>query len=73
MMVSKGEATRNRILDEALTLASVVGLEGLSIGELAKATGMSKSGLFAHFDSPDYAGGLFNNSVDLVARFECEN
>ncbi len=53
MMMSKGEATRNRILDEALELASVVGLEGLSIGELAKATGMSKSGLFAHFESKE--------------------
>ncbi|MCP4902410.1 MAG: TetR/AcrR family transcriptional regulator [bacterium] len=52
-MVSKGEATRNRILDQALELASVVGLDGLSIGELAKATGMSKSGLFAHFDSKE--------------------
>ncbi len=29
--------------------------------------------LFSHFDSADYSGGLFNNSVDLVARFECEN
>ena len=34
-------------------MASTVGLEGLSIGALAKATGMSKSGLFAHFDSKE--------------------
>lgn len=49
--MAKGEETRDRILDEALAEVSTVGLEGLSIGGLAKATGMSKSGLFAHFDS----------------------
>jgi AcrR family transcriptional regulator len=53
MMVSKGEATRERILDQALVLASTVGLEGLSIGKLAQATGLSKSGLFAHFESKE--------------------
>ena len=39
------------ILDEALNVASRLGLEGLTIGSLADATGMSKSGLFAHFGS----------------------
>jgi hypothetical protein len=39
------------ILDAALTLATQVGLEGLSIGALADTTGMSKSGVFAHFGS----------------------
>jgi AcrR family transcriptional regulator len=48
---TKGERTRAAILDEAARLASVVGLEGLSIGGLANATGMSKSGLYAHFGS----------------------
>jgi AcrR family transcriptional regulator len=51
--MSKGQETRDRILGEALELASTVGIEGLSIGELAKATEMSKSGLFAHFDSKE--------------------
>jgi len=51
--IRKGEATRAAILDEALALASQVGLEGLSIGELAKRLGMSKSGLFAHFASKE--------------------
>jgi AcrR family transcriptional regulator len=50
-MPTKGERTRAAILDEAARLASVVGLEGLSIGGLANATGMSKSGLYAHFGS----------------------
>jgi AcrR family transcriptional regulator len=48
---TKGERTRAAILDEAARLATVDGLEGLSIGELALATGMSKSGLYAHFGS----------------------
>src|SRR5271165_4394238 len=48
---TKGERTREAILHEAARLATVDGLEGLSIGQLARATGMSKSGLYAHFGS----------------------
>jgi AcrR family transcriptional regulator len=51
--VSKGEATRVVILDEAGRLARRVGLGGLTIGSLATQTGMSKSGLFAHFGSKE--------------------
>ena len=51
--MTKGQDTRERILGQALDLASTVGIEGLSIGELAKATEMSKSGLFAHFNSKE--------------------
>ena len=51
--MSKGQETKDRILGQALDLASTVGIEGLSIGELAKATQMSKSGLFAHFESKE--------------------
>ncbi|HEY2559873.1 MAG TPA: TetR/AcrR family transcriptional regulator [Caldimonas sp.] len=47
----KGQQTRAAILDAALALASQIGLEGLSIGALAEVTGMSKSGVFAHFGS----------------------
>lgn len=47
----KGLQTRAAILEAALGLASHVGLEGLSIGALAEITGMSKSGVFAHFGS----------------------
>jgi AcrR family transcriptional regulator len=46
-----GERTRGAILRAAASLATVEGLEGLSIGHLAAATGMSKSGLYAHFGS----------------------
>ena len=48
---TKGERTRATILDEALRIVSKAGLDGLTIGTLADATGMSKSGLFAHFGS----------------------
>ena len=51
--MSKAEATRESILDAALASASRVGFAGLSLGELAKQVGMSKSGLFAHFDSKE--------------------
>ncbi len=47
----KGQQTKAAILDAALSLASQVGLEGLSIGALAEVSGMSKSGVFAHFGS----------------------
>lgn len=46
-----GLRTRNAILAEATRLATVEGLEGLSIGGLAQALAMSKSGLYAHFGS----------------------
>ena len=51
--MGKGEETRRAIIDEALELASTVGLEKLTIGALAGTTGMSKSGLFAHFRSKE--------------------
>jgi AcrR family transcriptional regulator len=46
-----GERTRASILRAAVSLATVEGLEGLSIGHLAAAIGMSKSGMYAHFGS----------------------
>jgi AcrR family transcriptional regulator len=51
--VSKGEETRQAILARAFELATVVGVSGLSIGRLAEETGLSKSGLFAHFGSKE--------------------
>ncbi len=49
----KGERTRQSILDRAVNIASIDGLEGLTIGRLAEELGMSKSGLFAHFGSKE--------------------
>jgi AcrR family transcriptional regulator len=66
-----GARTRRAILREAVSLATVDGLEGLSIGNLAAALGMSKSGLYAHFGSKrdlqlatvDEAGAIFQDEV----------
>ena len=68
---SDGERSRRTILDAAAKLATVEGLEGLSIGRLAEHIGMSKSGLYAHFGSKeelqlaaiDTAGGIFEAEV----------
>ena len=49
----RGDRTRRAILTAAVNLASVEGLEGLSIGRLASELEMSKSGLFAHFGSKE--------------------
>ena len=50
---SHGDRTRDTILRAAADLASVEGLDGLSIGRLATELAMSKSGLFAHFGSKE--------------------
>ena len=76
MLETKGQRTRNSILEVAAALATEEGLEPLSIGRLAEATSMSKSGLFAHFGSKeelqlatvDYAATLFVAEVIDPAR-----
>ncbi len=50
---ARGRRTRESILATAADIASVEGLEGLTIGRLAGELGMSKSGLFAHFGSKE--------------------
>ena len=50
---ARGDRTRHAILEGAARLASVEGLEGLSIGRLASHLGISKSGLYAHFGSKE--------------------
>lgn len=51
--VRKGELTRQAILDVAVRMARFNGLSGLTIGSLASASDMSKSGLYAHFRSKE--------------------
>jgi AcrR family transcriptional regulator len=60
-----GIRTRKAILGEAVSLATVEGLEGLSIGELATALGITKSGLYAHFGSKE---GLQLATIDEAER-----
>ncbi len=68
---TKGQTTKNNILREGLALASVNGLVNISIGSLATQSGMSRSGLFAHFLSKEqlqieiveHAFGLFKELI----------
>jgi len=76
VLKTKGERTREAILDTAAALATQEGLASLSIGRLAEATEMSKSGLFAHFGSKeelqlatvDHAAKMFVDEVIAPAR-----
>jgi AcrR family transcriptional regulator len=52
-LVGKGEETRQAILAQAADMAARQGLSTLTIGDLAARTGLSKSGLFAHFQSKE--------------------
>ena len=71
-----GRQTREGILEHAVQLASREGLEALTIGRLAEALGMSKSGLFAHFGSKqglqlavmERASDIFGERVRKVGR-----
>ena len=73
--MTKGDETKTAILDMAFNMASKLGFEGVTIGILAKATKMSKSGLFAHFQSKEnmqveilkHAGGIFSENVVIPA------
>jgi len=51
--MAKGEDTKLNVLEVGLDMASRLGLECVTIGNLAKATNLSKSGLFAHFQSKE--------------------
>lgn len=63
--MGKGAETKDRIIERALRTASVEGLEGISLGRLASDVGMSKSGLFAHFQSKEE---LQLDVLDAAAR-----
>jgi AcrR family transcriptional regulator len=51
--VSKGEQTRQAIIERATIKAGELGLEGVTLGTLADELQLSKSGLFAHFKSKE--------------------
>jgi AcrR family transcriptional regulator len=79
-MATKAAGTRSTILERAVDIASVEGLEGLTIGRLASELRMSKSGLFAHFGSKeelqlatvDAAAARFYSEVVAPAQREPE-
>ena len=74
--MGKGEETKQSILAVALRMAAAGGVNQLTIGQLAAATGMSKSGLFAHFKSKEvlqlsvleHATDLFRDAVVAPSR-----
>jgi len=76
--MTKGADTKQFILETGLDMASRLGLENVTIGELAKATEMSKSGLFSHFKSKEnlqieillFAGQRFSEGVIAPALRE---
>lgn len=51
--MSKGEDTRQAVLERSTEIAARFGLAGVTIGSLAGATGLSKSGVYAHFRSKE--------------------
>jgi AcrR family transcriptional regulator len=65
----KGEATRLRVLETAARQAAARGLEAVSLGELADAVGLSKSGLFKHFECKE---AMQLAVVRLVAERFCD-
>jgi len=73
--MAKGIDTKNAILKTALQMASKLGLECVTIGALAKQMNLSKSGLFAHFQSKEnlqlailqYASNYFSKHVIIPA------
>ncbi len=73
--MAKGEDTKLTVLEAGLDMASQLGLECVTIGNLAKTTNLSKSGLFAHFQSKEnlqveiliYAAQLFSEDVIVPA------
>jgi AcrR family transcriptional regulator len=67
---SDGIRSREAILRQAARLATVEGIEGLSIGRLADSVGMSKSGLFAHFRSKEDLQLATIETADAIFRTE---
>lgn len=63
--MEKGIETREKILNAAMHMVRENGFDSLTIGETAKQVGMSKSGLFAHFESRDE---LLLNVIEFTAR-----
>ncbi|HET7228668.1 MAG TPA: TetR/AcrR family transcriptional regulator [Longimicrobium sp.] len=71
--MGKGTVTRERIIGRAVELASVDGLNGLTLGRLAEGIGMSKSGLFAHFRSKEeLQRSVLETTITSFRRFVYE-
>ncbi|HEY9638982.1 MAG TPA: TetR/AcrR family transcriptional regulator [Coleofasciculaceae cyanobacterium] len=66
---SKGQASRETILLAATKLATLKGLNGLSLADLSAEVGMSKSGLYAHFkDKEDLELAMIETAAAIFDR-----
>ena len=67
-MATKGEATRARLIDEALNQVTIRGLAAVSLADVADASGVSKSAVLKHFQSKE---ALQAEVLDaMIARFK---
>jgi TetR/AcrR family transcriptional regulator, transcriptional repressor for nem operon len=67
--MSKGELTRQKIIEQAAPLFNQLGYTGCSMQDIMAATGLEKGGLYRHFASKEeLAGEAFRYSVDLIRR-----
>jgi AcrR family transcriptional regulator len=67
--MSKGSSTYDRLVDNGLKIGSTLGIRWVTLGNLAAAAGLSKSGLFAHFGSKDELQvALFDHAKTLARR-----
>jgi TetR/AcrR family transcriptional regulator, transcriptional repressor for nem operon len=67
--MSKGELTRQKIIEQAAPLFNQLGYTGCSMQDIMAATGLEKGGLYRHFASKEeLAGEVFRYSVDLIRR-----
>ena len=51
--MTKGEKTRQKIVEKAAALFNQYGFSGFSMSELMKATGLEKGGIYRHFDTKE--------------------
>jgi TetR/AcrR family transcriptional repressor of nem operon len=67
--MSKGEQTRRRIVERAAGVFNTHGYAGTSMGELTRATGLEKGGIYNHFPSKEaLATAAFDYAVELIGR-----
>ena len=65
--MKKGSQTKQSILEQAVQIFSVRGFEGMSMDELVRATGLTKGGIYNHFDSKDdLALQTFDYSIQVM-------
>lgn len=69
-MLSKGETTKQRILDEATEVFQCKGFHATSVNDLVKATGVTKGSLYFHFSGKDAVGiEVLRREAELFMQF----